>query len=97
MGSGPGEGTQSSTLGPLKLDLGPVQLSAGNSCDIRTPSNRPHANKANGQLFHNLITADVIMSLSLQGFDLMMHLVWTLTTEFQQGEDVKCDRISGKL
>lgn len=57
MGSGPGEGTQSSTSGPLKPDLGPVQLSVGNSCDVGTPSWWPHANEANGQLIQNLITS----------------------------------------
>lgn len=55
MGSGPSEGTQSSTLGPLKPDLGPVQLSVGNSCVAEIPSRWPHANEANGQLIQNLI------------------------------------------
>lgn len=57
MGSGPGEGTQSTTLLPLKPDLGPVQLSVGNSCDVETRSWGPHANEANVQLFINLITS----------------------------------------
>lgn len=56
MGSGPGEGTQSSTLGPLKPDLRPVQLSDGNSCDVGAPSWWPHANEANVQLICRLIT-----------------------------------------
>lgn len=56
MGSGPSEGTQSLTLSPLKPDLGPVQLSAGNSCDVVMPSRWPHADEANGQLIQNPIT-----------------------------------------
>ncbi len=55
-GVGPREGTQSSTSGPLKLDLGPVQLSDGNSCGVGMPSCWPHANEANGQLIRHLIT-----------------------------------------
>lgn len=56
MGGGPGEGTQSSTSGPLKPDLGPEQLSFRNSCDVGTPSWWPHANETNGQLNRHLIT-----------------------------------------
>lgn len=55
MGGGPGEGTQSLTLGPLKPDLGPVQLSIGNSCDVGT-SSWPHFNEANWQIIRQLIT-----------------------------------------
>lgn len=65
MGGGPGEGTQSSASGPLKPDLGPVQLSIGHSCDVGAPSWWPHANKANGQLIRYLIT-DRLNSESIQ-------------------------------
>lgn len=40
----------------LKLDMGPVQLSDGNSCGAGTPLWRPHVNEANGQLIRELIT-----------------------------------------
>lgn len=89
MGSGPEKGTQSSASGPLKPDLGPVQLSVGNSCDVGTHSWWPHANETNGQLIRHLITDRLKLliysghvCLSLQG--VRSDPVWIFTTELER-------------